>query len=254
MTNNGLLSYMHSTGALGDHFPKHQQLLFETVAGSYARGVARPDSDIDVVGIYAPLYNDLYPVTVPGFGSKVDAFKGAQISRCVDVPHLGEVTIDAQAFDVVHFFNLLLKGSPNHVEYLFFDPMFQDTSNAGDYLLQVRNRFVNGRFVERSIAAGFSILNKGNATNKQCALAHRFFSYACQAMLKKRLFPELITKTNNMLLTVQREVAEAIAYSVGEHASSLEERMEPSQDVDEEAVNIILLKLLRLQWTERSDG
>ena len=257
MTNNttGLLYYLQDLNLLGlnARVPFQSQLVFETVAGSHGRGVATMDSDLDVVGVYAPFYETLYPFKVPGFGRRTERFKASQVKELdVHLDGLGNVTVDVQANDLVHFFNMLIKPSPNHVELLFFSEEVMAYGTAGKYLLKHRDMFVTQALVTKFVATGCSILSRMNEeTQKKYALAARFFSYAHQAVNNGTLDVDAPRNLNLRMLNGTVEQAKLTAECLKETAIESESKTTdlPPQ-ADEEEVNSVLDAVLKLHWAE----
>jgi hypothetical protein len=111
--------------AQNGHFQKHEQwlvdnLMLETIVGSYAYGCSNEKSDYDVMAIVLPRHEHLYPQNygfilgydnLPKFERK--EFKGKKIM-------IGDKPFEAEWVSLIEFFvHAGLKGSPNLIEALF---------------------------------------------------------------------------------------------------------------------------------------
>lgn len=256
-TEYGLLNYMYSLNLLGFNsgMPRADQLMYETIAGSHGRGVASPTSDLDVIGIFVPDYETLYPYKVPGFGTRPANFKVIQ-KPSIDVTFegLGNMTVDVQALNVVHFFNMLLKSSPNHVEYLYFNDDMKVMGAAGEYLMQHRRLFMTQALIRKFVAAGLAIAGSGkDSTNKELALATRFFIYAYQVYAHQELRPDAVRDTNMRVLHGDQLYVQSVVDMYKSFALEIERSTcTLPQTVNEEAANKLLLAVLKLHWAEQS--
>jgi hypothetical protein len=256
-TTTGLLHHMMSLNLLGlnSQLPDTSQLMFEAVVGSHGRGVATATSDLDLVGLFVPYYEELYSYKVPGFGTNQKRFKTLHASDVsVRLDHVGTVVVDVLALDIVHFFNMLLKPSPNHVEYLFFNDATMWYSTAGKYLLQNRNHFLTQELVTKCVALGCSVLsrNKEN-TNKDYAFATRFFAYAHQMVTNGTLNVDDVRGLHLRVLSEKPERAKKWAELTRELAREAETKVSDLPPyLDEEKTNTLLLNVLKKHWAERA--
>jgi hypothetical protein len=246
---------------MNNRLPPLYQKVFETYAGSVARGVSKRGSDVDLVAVYVPDYEQLYPYKVPGFGRQPDRFRVIQVpDLSVRFKEVGNITVDVQALDVVHFFNMLLKASPNHVEYLFFENDARTMTAAGEVMLAHRDLFVTQELVTKLVAAGCSLMNKGEPTLKKYMLAVRFFAYAVQATEKYTLYP---LKLKGMQQRTEKSCAELgdlsyakrLAVVFKDYAMEAEAKVTwlPPK-VDEEVANRVLHDVCNAHWAELSNG
>lgn len=98
-------------------------MLYEVVSGSHAYGTSRPDSDLDIRGIFYP---------------KLEYFFGLKNIEMVEVP--GE---DTTYYTLAKFFRLASQLNPNIVELLFVEPdcirvmspLFEKVLSARDLFL-----------------------------------------------------------------------------------------------------------------------
>lgn len=240
---------------LNNRLPNSEQLMFESVVGSHARGVASPTSDLDVVGVFVPYYEELYPNMVPGFGNAPSRFKNNHITDLsVHLDKYGQAMVDVLAMDVVHFFNMLVKPSPNHVEYLFFSDQFQNYSVAGRHLLQYRTMFLTQAFVTKCVALGMSVVRSTKEkTQKDYAFATRFFAYANHAVEFGTLYPSAVNELNLRMLSMDLDAAEQTANMFMGFAQDSEQRVTPlASEADLEQVNEVLKAVIKLHWAEQS--
>lgn len=240
---------------LNSRLPDRGQLMFESVVGSHARGVASVDSDLDLVGIFVPYYEELYSYKVPGFGTHPKRFKTLQVPDVsVHLEGYGNATVDVLALDLVHFFNMLIKPSPNHVEYLFFGEKVNGYSSAGKYLLAHRDVFLTNDVVHKCVALGCSVIySHGEKTNKDYAFATRFFAYANQLVENGTIDPEALRSLNLRILEETPEKAKEWAMLFMDVGKEAEQKVTTlPEHAYEEEVNDLLLAVLKLHWAERS--
>lgn len=235
--------------------PPVENKIFEVYAGSYGRKIAGLMSDVDIVAVYVPDYDDLYGHLVPGFGTKTERFKAFHTPDYMVKLNAGMKKVDVTAFDVVHFFNLLLKGSPNHVEYLFLEPG-RKLTEAGSILLANRDLFVTQTLVTKLIAAGKHImLRESPHSIKDYMLATRFFIYAVHAYSHGTLMPELTVKLMREIRdTNDWDYAQMWAKSFYEHVTQLVETKDTfiPKETSEELANEVLLQVLHAHWNSRA--
>lgn len=99
-------------------------IFYETIIGSHAYGMATPDSDYDIRGIYLACTDALF-----------------RLRKCPDEI---EFAGDKKYFEIKKFLSLALQGNPNILEVLFApNPTF--TTTLSDDLMSIRSFFISKR-------------------------------------------------------------------------------------------------------------
>jgi hypothetical protein len=129
------------------------------LVGSQGYGLATPESDIDVRGIYVAPTKDL-------LGLK-------SVPQCLDAS-----SIDMQLYEVGKFMQLALKASPNALEILWAPSIYLEDN--GLILRQNRQEFLSEPFVRKSYggyASGQFRLALNAPHRKEKAFRHMFRLY-----------------------------------------------------------------------------
>ncbi|HKB00587.1 MAG TPA: nucleotidyltransferase domain-containing protein [Gemmataceae bacterium] len=97
---------------------------YETMMGSVAYGVAGDTSDVDVYGFCIPPKEELFPHLrgeIVGFGNPPDRFTQYQEHHLKDPDALGGSgrEYDLTIYNIVDFFQLLMRNNPNIIDSLF---------------------------------------------------------------------------------------------------------------------------------------
>ena len=252
-----LLEYLYSLNhSKMAGMPPVENKIFETLSGSWARRTNRPDSDIDVVGVFVPTFEELYPAWVPGFGKRQSRPKVVQIpDLSVALKGRGLCKVDVVSIDIVHLFNLLVSGSPNHVELLFFEDDMHYETLAGHYLLGMKDMFLTGRFVDKLLSASYAIRSSKIATRKKYMLSARFSAYIIHLFKFATIKPERLRNVCLREMDCDSDVyAQKIAITYGEYAEEMApevKKMLP-QEVDERQANDLLSKIMQVHWDDLS--
>jgi hypothetical protein len=98
------------------------ELVLETIAGSYMYGCETPESDRDVVGIFMPKREHVYPQEygyILGF-DQLPKFNRKELKGKNKRQIVNKQEVEIEWINIIEFFNLCgLKGSPNFIEILF---------------------------------------------------------------------------------------------------------------------------------------
>lgn len=98
------------------HFP--ESIHYEVIMGSYAYGVSKDSSDIDVYGFAIPPKQIIFPHLagfISGFGQQPEKFEQWQLHHLVD----GSTEYDFSIYNIVKYFSLVMSNNPNMVDSLF---------------------------------------------------------------------------------------------------------------------------------------
>lgn len=108
----------------GDISPAHAyatDISYEVITGSFSYGVSNDTSDKDVIGVFVPPLEVVFPHltgNVPGFGpepNKTDIYQKHHIQ-------VDEGEVDVTLYSLVKFFDLCAENNPNMVDALFVPP------------------------------------------------------------------------------------------------------------------------------------
>jgi uncharacterized protein len=154
-----------------EKFQSHEQwllsnLLYETIVGSQAYGLATPESDIDIVAIVMPKLEHLWPQRfgyilgfdeMPKFESK--DIKGEK-SRILTSD--GKTDLEGEWNSLVRFFYLTgIKGSPNLIECLFVRRnLVTFSTDIGWKLRDNKEKFLSMRTFQAFKGYAFSQLHR----------------------------------------------------------------------------------------------
>jgi len=99
-------------------------VLYETIMGSYAFGVATDISDFDTVGFCVPPKDMVFPHLaghIEGFGRQKQKFVCYQKHGVKVADELGgkDREYDLNVYNIVHFFHLCMENNPNMIASLF---------------------------------------------------------------------------------------------------------------------------------------
>lgn len=98
-------------------------LIYLTVAGSNAYGTVVKDTDVDIIGIYIPPRENLYPQEF----SYIQGYSEPQrVENVYQIHHqfIGDQEYDINVFNIIHFFNLAKRGNPNIIDAINTDAQF----------------------------------------------------------------------------------------------------------------------------------
>lgn len=107
-----------------------ERILFRTEVGSHMWKMATPESDRDIVTVYA---EDILPILE---GRRISTGKPQRSYHIRDL--VGEHDIDEQFFEINHLINLLCKGNVNAI-WAVTSPMVISTSDAHQRLFAIVN-------------------------------------------------------------------------------------------------------------------
>lgn len=99
-------------------------VLYETIMGSYAFGVATDTSDFDTVGFCVPPKDMVFPHLaghIDGFGRQKQKFVCYQKHHVMVTDELGGKgrEYDLNVYNIVHYFHLCMENNPNMIASLF---------------------------------------------------------------------------------------------------------------------------------------
>jgi predicted nucleotidyltransferase len=118
-------------------------LMYETIMGSEAYGVASDSSDVDVYGVCIPPKHVVFPHLageIFGFGAQVKRFESWQEHH---VAAFGK-SWDFQVLGIVKFFQLAMENNPNIIDSLFTPRRCLLSSTAiGEYMREHRRDFLH---------------------------------------------------------------------------------------------------------------
>lgn len=98
---------------------KHKNMLFACVSGSHAYGTNRPDSDLDVRGVWIPKISELIDIQPKPIPPVVTVKKG---------------NVDFEFMGLLHWCRHLAKGNGNFMENIFQDKIMQSHYSSIEYL------------------------------------------------------------------------------------------------------------------------
>lgn len=101
-----------------------QNVMYETIMGSFAFGVATEHSDRDIYGFCIPPKDDVFPHLageIPGFGKQKERFDHFQKHHVVDQNAAGGkgMEYDLNIYSIVRYFELCMENNPNMIDSLF---------------------------------------------------------------------------------------------------------------------------------------
>lgn len=240
--------------------PDRSLLILEVIGGSYGRGVATPQSDVDIYAIYAPTFDEVYPKRVPGFGTPIKPFS---VVHNTDVAHytVGDTTtkIDVTAMSAVHFFNMLLNFSPIHYDLLYMPRRAYSCSPAGRLLLELADSLLSVEvattFFDKGSKMLLSLADNPKSDHKKIALAARFCMMGTHVFLHRTIKPEYLVHMTKSILGsdgVDGAMENALRYynialtvfTSAKPAASLPET------VSEDTIHTLLQIVIDQQWDD----
>lgn len=233
-----------------EEYPRSNQVIFESVIGSFPFTAPYKEADIDVVSVYVPDREEVYSPLVPGFGPHNKPTTSDQLFCDIELPSLGTKTIDLLVVNVVHFFNQLLKSSPNFLEMLFAVSSRHQLSKAGRVLSSNRGLFISQQAFARFMSAANGLSNSRNRKHKEMAL--RYFVYANQLHNLGTLQPN---RTYPLINRIRQMSVEDVADRVRAFREISNKLVAPKQLQKEPnllSINYLLKDLLELTW-EKND-
>jgi predicted nucleotidyltransferase len=118
-------------------------LLYETLMGSEAYGVASDSSDVDVYGICVPPKHVVFPHLggeIFGFGTQMKRFESWQEHHVAAF----DKSWDFLVFGIVKFFQLAMENNPNVIDSIFTPRRCVLSSTAiGEYVREHRRDFLH---------------------------------------------------------------------------------------------------------------
>lgn len=215
-------------------------LIYLTIGGSRAYGVASPESDIDMYGICIPTKEKAFPMFdghIPGFGIPTGAW-----------PHWGYqgTGLDIMVYSIVKFFNLAMQGNPNIIEILFTeDHHIMFIEELGVSLRGSRDLFLSDNMIPRFTGFYYSQRNKlfdGSRDPRKAARIEKYGYDTKAAYHSLRLLLELeqFIETGTMSLETYGDLLTGVrfgAYSGEDIEMMLEAK---SNQIDAKKVNSVL--------------
>jgi len=125
-------------------------LCYLTIGGSTAYGTSNDISDTDILGIYIPPRQYLYPQEfgfILGYNKPLPEVDNVyQIHNIYD----GDVEYDINIFNIIHFFKLAKAGNPNIIDMINTDDSFHLFKNdIGKLILENKNQFYSKNMYPR---------------------------------------------------------------------------------------------------------
>ena len=101
-----------------------QNVMYETIMGSFAYGVSSENSDRDIYGFCIPPKSNVFPHLageIPGFGTPKDRFEQFQFHHIEDASAgAGQgIQYDLNIYGIVKYFSLCMDNNPNLIDSLF---------------------------------------------------------------------------------------------------------------------------------------
>ena len=124
-------------------------VMYETLMGSVAFGVASDTSDIDVYGFCIPPQDEVFPHLtgeIPGFDEPKKRFTQFQQAHILDesTAHPGTIEYDLAIYSIVRYFSLCLECSPNVIDSLFTpDDCVLHLTPVGSMVREARHMFLH---------------------------------------------------------------------------------------------------------------
>lgn len=146
---------------------------YETIMGSYAYGVSRDTSDVDIYGFCIPPKEMIFPHLageIDGFGTKTPRFEQSQQHHIQDSEDVKKHTYDIAMYSIVKYFQLCLQNNPNMIDSLF-TPAYcvTHTTKIGTMVRENRHSFLHKGIWHTFKGYAYSQLRKmkGERTGKR---------------------------------------------------------------------------------------
>jgi predicted nucleotidyltransferase len=122
---------------------------YETIMGSVAYGVSADTSDMDVYGFCIPPKDEVFPHLrgeIVGFGTQKQRFSSYQEHHLTDPDALAGKgrSHDLTVYNIVDFFQLVMKNNPNMIDSLFTpDTCVLHVTRIGQMVREQRKSFLH---------------------------------------------------------------------------------------------------------------
>lgn len=215
-------------------FEEHEQwlkdnLLYETIVGSQAYGLATPESDIDIVAIVMPLEQHIYPQRygyVLGF-DEIPTFENKEVKNEKRRILLEDGRdVEGEWNSLIRFFYLtLVKGSPNLIECLYTERnLVTFSTDIGWKLRDNRDKFLSVRTFNAFKGYAFGQLhrmrldiNRGKTENpKRQSMLEQFRMDTKMGSQVLRLLDQLNQMLDDGTIDLMKNKEEAKAMRKGE--------------------------------------
>lgn len=126
-----------------------QNVMYETIMGSYAYGVANDHSDRDIYGFCIPPKSDVFPHLageIAGFGTPRKQFTQFQQHHVNDPSAAGGsgIQYDLSIYGIVKYFALCMENNPNLIDSLFTpQDCVLHITNIGSLVRENRKQFLH---------------------------------------------------------------------------------------------------------------
>ena len=158
-------------------------VMYETLMGSIAYGVANDDSDHDVYGFCVPPKDQVFPHLageIPGFGTQRERFEHFQQAHIRDESALGGkgCEYDLSIYSIVKYLSMCMDCNPNMIDSLFTaQDCVLHITRVGTLVRERRKQFLHKGCWPRFKGYAFSHLHKMRSkepTGKRKAIREEF--------------------------------------------------------------------------------
>lgn len=249
-------------------------VMYETIMGSYAFGVATDISDFDTVGFCVPPKDMVFPHLaghIDGFGRQKQKFVCYQKHHVMVADELGGKgrEYDLNVYNIVHYFHLCMENNPNMIASLFTpqDCVLHSTTVA-NMVRDKRKLFLHKGCWHRFKGYAYNQLHKMRTktpepNSKRAAIVEKFDFDVKFAYHVVRLLDEVeqmlvegdldIRRNRAQLKAIRRgEVPEEEIYRwATDKEKGLEKAYEESKlpyGPDQDAIKKLLLECLEEHW------
>jgi predicted nucleotidyltransferase len=243
-------------------------VIYETIMGSYTYGVATETSDFDTMGVCIPPKELVFPHltgAIEGFGRQKQRF------TCYQKHHVKicDRVYDLNVYNIVHYFHLCMENNPNMIASLFTpQDCVLHCTQVGNLIREKRHLFIHKGCWHRFKGYAYSQLHKirtsvAEAGGNRAQIIEQYgwdtkFGYHVVRLLDE---VEQLLSTGD--LDLRRNAAQLKAIRRGEinmeelfiwateKEKSLERLYETSKlpyGPDEKAIKEVLLNCLEMHW------
>lgn len=233
-----------------------EDLIYLTIGGSRAYGVASPKSDIDMYGICIPPIGDVLPLFsghIPGFGVPKKPW-----------PHWGYKSdgLDMMVYSIVRFFNMATVGNPNIIELLYTeDHHIMFMTDLGVSLRGSRDMFLSHNIIPKFTGYYYSQKNAMTKYTSPDDFGKGYNAKAAYHSMRLLLELEQLLETGTMSLEKYTDLLTGVrfgGFTPIEIESMLEKRMENIKYLEahsvlrdspnEEYIKQVLVEMLETHW------
>lgn len=140
-------------------------LMFETLTGSHAYGIATAESDFDYVGFCIPPKEMVFPTGyIEGFSPKPQPFKVFTKTHLM----LGDKECDISIYSIIPYFRLCMECNPNMIDTLFTSQdCITHITQVGQMVREQRHLFLHKGAWHKFKGYAYSQLHKMSTKNPE---------------------------------------------------------------------------------------